>query len=283
MDGLSLGHFYYKISFMFRECKLLNGILTNAEVWYPITEKHMEILEKIDLMMIRKILKGHSKTAKEAFYLESGLVPIRFVVMKRRIMYLHHILHRPETEMIRKVYEVQKHVQTKNDWFGLVHKDMNYLNINLSDQKIMQLSKDRFKSLVTAAVEEAAIQYLNDKAVSHSKSSDLIKPSLLREKYLEDKRFKRSEVELLFALRTRTVREIKANFPTQYGSNLACELCQVAICCQEHILSCVRLKQHVDIPSDICYSDIFENTDKQLRITRVFAKLLRTREILLGQ
>ena len=172
-------------------------------------------------------------------------------------MYLHHILHRPETEMIRKVYEVQKHVQTKNDWFGLVHKDMNNLNINLSDQKIMQLSKDRFKSLVTAAVEEAAIQYLNDKAVSHSKSSYLIKPSLLREKYLEDKRFKRSEVELLFALRTRTVREIKANFPTQYGSNLACELCQVAICCQEHILSCVRLKQHVDIPSDICYSDIF--------------------------
>ena len=46
---------------------------------------------------------------------------------------------------------------------------------------------------------------------------------------------KRSEIELLFALRTRTVRDIKANFPTQYGSILTCELCQVAVCCQKHL------------------------------------------------
>ena len=52
---------------------------------------------------------------------------------------------------------------------------------------------------------------------------------------------KRSEIELLFALRTRTVRDIKANFPTQYGSSLTCELCQVAVYCQENLLSCIRL------------------------------------------
>ena len=96
VDGLSLGHYYYKISFIFRECKLLNGILTNAEVWYPVTDHQIEILENIDLMFIRKLVKGHSKTAKEAFYLETGLLPIRFVMMKRRIMYLHHILQRSE-------------------------------------------------------------------------------------------------------------------------------------------------------------------------------------------
>ena len=79
-----------------------------------------EILENIDLMLIRNLLKGHSKTAKEAFYLETGLIPIRFIVMKRRVMYLHHILHRQESELIRKVYEVQKYVPTKNDWFGVV-------------------------------------------------------------------------------------------------------------------------------------------------------------------
>ena len=52
---------------------------------------------------------------------------------------------------------------------------------------------------------------------------------------------KRSEIELLFALCTRTVRDIKANFPTQYGSSLTCELCQVAVYCQENLLSCIRL------------------------------------------
>ena len=98
----------------------------------------------------------------------------------------------------------------------------------------------------------------------------------------EDQRFSRSEVELLFALRTRTVRDIKANFPTQYGSNFTCDLCEVAVCCQEHLLSCVRLKANVNIPSGVCYSDLFRNTDKQLNIVRIFKKLLRTRELLLG-
>ena len=165
----------------------------------------------------------------------------------------------------------------------IVHNNMEQLNIKLSDEEIMQLSKHKFKALVTTAVEEAAIKYLNEKAVSHSKSGVLIKPRLTREKYFEDQRFKRSEVELLFALRTRTVRDIKANFPTQYGSNLTCELCHVTACCQEHLLSCIKLKQHVKIPSDVCYADIFDNTDKQLIIIRIFKKLLRTREILLGR
>ena len=282
VDGLSLGHYYYKISFIFRECKLINGILTNAEVWYPITENQIGILENIDLMFIRKLVKGHSKTAKEAFYLETGLLPIRFVIMKRRLMYLHHILQRSESEIIRRVYEIQKLIPTRNDWFGLVRNTMKDLKIDMDDDMIMQMNKDKFKAIVSCAVEESAIQYLNRIAASHSKSEDLINTRLIKEQYFEDQRFSRSEVELLFALRTRTVRDIKANFPSQYGRNLTCDLCEVAVCCQEHLLSCVRLQAHVNIPGDACYSDLFRNTDKQLNIVRIFKKLLRTRELLLG-
>ena len=100
VNGISLGHHYYRIAFMCRECMLLNGILTNSEVWYPINDTQLEVLEDIDLMLIRKLMKGHAKTAKEAFHMETGLLPVRFVCMKRRMMYLHHILSKPESEMI---------------------------------------------------------------------------------------------------------------------------------------------------------------------------------------
>ena len=66
-------------------------------------------------MLIRKLMKGHAKTAKEAFHMETGLLPVNFVCMKRRMIYLHHILSKPESEMIRKVYEVQKQIITKKD------------------------------------------------------------------------------------------------------------------------------------------------------------------------
>ena len=82
ISGLSLGHYSFKIAFIFRETMLLKGILTNLEVWHPITNTQLEILEKVDLNYLRKIFKSHSKTPKEAFYLETGLLPIKYIAMK---------------------------------------------------------------------------------------------------------------------------------------------------------------------------------------------------------
>ena len=168
---------------------LLNGILTNSEVWYPTTDTQLEILEDIDLMLMRKLMKGHAKTAKEAFHMETGLLPVRFVCMKRRMMYLHHILSKPESEMIRKVYEVQKQIITKKDWYSLVNDNKKELDINLSEEQISKMSKDRFRSIVSKAVDHKAMDHLNTIALSHSKSEDLIKPQLVRENYYEGQRF----------------------------------------------------------------------------------------------
>ena len=64
---------------------------------------------------MRKVLNAHSKTATEAFFLELGKLPLRFVLSKRRLMYLWHIVHRDTDEIIWKIYEAQKlkcmHVQ----------------------------------------------------------------------------------------------------------------------------------------------------------------------------
>ena len=89
VNGLSLGHYFFKISFLYRDTMLENGILTNAEVWYPISDSQIGILENVDLMLIRKLVNVHSKTAKEAFFFKISLLPLKFVCMKKRLMYLH--------------------------------------------------------------------------------------------------------------------------------------------------------------------------------------------------
>ena len=280
VNSLSLGHYYFEISFLLRESMFLNGTLTNAEIWYPISEKQVEVLENVDLMLIRKLLKGHSKATKESFHMETGLLPIRFVIMKRRLMYLFNILRKPKSELIRKVYDVQKTIKTKNDWYNIVQENKIYLEISQSDEEIGKMSKERFKLIVRKSVEKKAVEYLNNIACKHSKSKELIKNKLSREGYLKDQRFSKSESELLFAIRTRMVLDIKRNFPTQYNNNFACDLCQVQVDCQEHLLSCVELRKYVNVPVEVNYSDIYGNTDKQLKIVKLFKQLLRTREIL---
>ena len=108
LSSISLGSFHFDIALVLREAKFVNSIMTNCEVWHNMFQYHVDALEKLDLDLLRRILKGHSKTAKEAFFLELGIYPLRFVLAKRRLMYLWHILHRDNSELIRKVYATQK-------------------------------------------------------------------------------------------------------------------------------------------------------------------------------
>ena len=128
-------------------------------------------------------------------------------------------------------------------------------------------------------VQRKALEDLNKVADSHSKSRNLMKPKLEREKYLEDPRFSKSDVELLFALRTRMI-DVKSNFSNKYGDDVACRTCNVNVVIesQEHILNCDEELEKGKVE----YTDIFKNVDKQLEIVRVFKKQLRKREILLN-
>ena len=280
VNQLSLGHFYYKIGFMLRNCMYINGTLTNSEIWYNVSTKNLETLEKGDLMLIRKLLKGHSKTAREAFYLETGLLPTKFIVLKRKLMYLWHLLQKDDNELIKKVYDTQKVVSTKGDWVEALDKERKELNINASDEDIAKMTKDCFKTLVTNAIEAKALESLNSTASRHSKSTEIIKKKLSCEKYFTDQSYHKSDVELLFALRTRMI-QVKANFSSQHKDDIACDVCKVHVECQEHLLKCHVLKNHVEIPDDVQYRDLFEDGEKQLRTVKVFKKLLRKREILM--
>ena len=254
MNSVSLGFFFFKISFTLRDSMLLNGILTNAEVWNHLKEKHLEILEVVDLMLLKKVLNAHTMTAKEAFFLETGLLPIKFILSKRRLLYLWTILQRDETDLLKRFYQAQALCKTKNDWAELIEKEKKEYAIELTDDEISGLKKNKFKVIVEKAVNRKALEYLNKAAEKHSKSFKLVKCKLAREPYFDDPRLSRNDVELLFSLRTRMV-DLKKNFSNKYGGDLSCKVCKVEIESQEHLLVCVGLKSKQDIPKHVAYED----------------------------
>ena len=86
--------------FLLRELNLVNGILTNLEVAYGLSQDDIIELEKVDEMLLRKILSTSCSTPKEALYLELGCVPLRYAIISRRLNYLHHILTRPANSLL---------------------------------------------------------------------------------------------------------------------------------------------------------------------------------------
>ena len=91
-----------------REGILLGGLLNNSESWINISKKDIEDLEKPDLILMRKILSITGNPSKVFMMLELGIAPVRFVIMKKRMQFLHYILNESTESMIRKVYDTLK-------------------------------------------------------------------------------------------------------------------------------------------------------------------------------
>ena len=160
ISEISLGFHYFEVATLLRDSILINGMLTNIEVIYGLTEENLKVLENVDKIFIQYILSGHSKTKHEAYYLELGIIPIKFIVMSRRIMFLHYLLSRNANELLVKFFKAQVSKPGKNDWFNTVQKDLIDLDINLSFEEIGSFKKGKFKRMLKVKVKKAALSYL---------------------------------------------------------------------------------------------------------------------------
>ena len=121
------GPFHFKVAMMLRNSHIINGNLTTAEALYGQTMDSMEQLEQVDEMLLRRILEVGSCCPKEMLYLETGAIPIRCIIMQRRIMFLHYILN--EGSLINKVLDAQIRKPCKNDWVESVKRDLIELDM----------------------------------------------------------------------------------------------------------------------------------------------------------
>ena len=57
MDIVNFGEHYFEIGILLRDTMLINGILTNSEVWYNLLKSEIKELEDIDRLLLRRLLR----------------------------------------------------------------------------------------------------------------------------------------------------------------------------------------------------------------------------------
>ena len=107
LKTVSYGKKYFKMAVTLREAELINGMLTNSEVWYGISKEEINQLEEIDKLLLRRVFDAPISTCIESLYLELGLVPIHILNKAKRIIYLHFIIRLGENEMLQKFFQSQ--------------------------------------------------------------------------------------------------------------------------------------------------------------------------------
>ena len=116
------GKLFTKI--LLRESMFVNSVLCSIEASYGLTKENIKTLELCDRILLKKIIGG-GKPSNASYYLELGILPLFYIILARRLNFLHYILTRPESDLLKKFYEVQEKYPVKNDWSLTIKEDMN--------------------------------------------------------------------------------------------------------------------------------------------------------------
>ena len=75
-------------------------------------------------MLLIYIVGAHAKVQTEFQYLETGTTSVKYVITSRILLYLQNKLKRPQSKILRQVYEAQKENPVQGDWGNLVNEDL---------------------------------------------------------------------------------------------------------------------------------------------------------------
>ena len=287
LKEVPLGKYKLEIGLKLRQAMLINGMLYNSEAWHNVTEEDILALQKVDEMLLRFLLNIQSKAPLEFLYLESGALPIKYIVASRRMTYLQTLLRRDDEELTKRILKAQVDNPCTGDFTKLVQEDFKMVDMTFDTNVIEHTSVEDYKAKVKQKIREAALKSLKNIQKTHSKVKDIIYDELKTQPYLKSPLFSNTETSLLSALRSRTADTFKANFRNKYGNVVSCPL----VCwgdnegqeedTQKHLLSCRKLKSEAVCnelaTGKIVYEDIFSDVKKQKEVVHLFSKLIEAR------
>ena len=91
------------------------------------------------------ITTGQIHCATEVLHFETGTWKLRHHLTYLRLMYHHHILTRDDNETIEIFFVKQRDDHIKGDWFQLLTKDFQFIEEDMNEKEICEMSKALYK------------------------------------------------------------------------------------------------------------------------------------------
>ena len=202
------GHHTFKAALLMRQGLMLSGMLTNAETWINVLESDITKLTMPDTMLQRMLLSSSGNPSKVFMNLELGVIPVKYVLMAKRLNMWHYILNEDISSTIHQVYLAQKCESRKGDFYSLIQKDLKDLNIKLEEASIRNMSKTQWKVFIKSVVKDGAFQHLVYENSKLEKTKDIVFEELTTSDYLL-KNKSTTLSKIIFSLRSKTL-DIKA-------------------------------------------------------------------------
>ena len=277
LNEFPFGNKRIQVGLMLREAMFLNGVLHSCEAWHGVGAAQIAQIELVDHHLMRTILDSSSKIAIEFLYLETGALPVKYVITSRRLNYLKHIHMLEDHELVRRIYQAKRDDPRKGDWWEAAKNDLETFDID--EDKLKQLNKNQAKKYIKEQIYVKAFTDLKLLQANHSKVKHIKYEKFETQEYLKSPKYTFKEASTLLALRSRTVNNIKANTHLFSQNDLLCPLCLKDEDTQEHCLNCPKLIRQNE--NHLEYNDIFSSNESvQHEIANQFVNILERRQLL---
>ena len=232
---------------------------------------------------MRTILSAHSKIPTEFLYLETGALPVKYVITSRRLNYLKHIHMQNDHELVKRVYQAQRDDPKRGDWWELAKCDLETYDID--EDELKQGNKNLTRKYIKEKIYRKAFEDLRTKQSNHSKVKDIQYENYTCQEYLKSSKFSFEEATILVALRSKTVKDMKCNIRTFSQNDQLCPLCMKSEDTQEHCLECPKLKNVIKpTEKQIEYNQIYSQSEtEQQAVASLFLTILEKRNRLLQE
>ena len=109
LDDLCLGDYYFEAANILRNSLLLSTLLSNSETWCDITKREISELESVDNILLENFLCSQQDSPGDRN------IPIRFILMSRRLNFLHYILNEDKDSLLRRFFTAQQESPVRGD------------------------------------------------------------------------------------------------------------------------------------------------------------------------
>ena len=284
LESTFYGKYYFEVSLVLRSSLLLSSLLLNSEAWVNLTDKNIRALEQTDELLLTKILGCDTNTSNVFKYLELGIYPVRFELIKRKILFLHYLLQQDKNSMIFQVLKATRENPANNDFVKTCQKYLDILDIQLTFEELGNMSKWSVKKLVNVKISDAAFKYLIDIQVKQSKISHIKYDELSIQEYLLDGNRNTEVAKFVYKARSKTL-DIKTQKSWKFKDKL-CIGCGVNCETGDEILSCTGLETEQEKDENTTQSVFYDlffvgKTSEMVEVAKVLMKRLKVRDKLL--
>ena len=113
--------------------------------YYDLKESEIRQLERIEEDFLRELFKTSKGCPLTQLYLEGGIIPAKFEIIRIRLLFLKTILNQKQDSMLFKFFKIQLESSSKTDWTTTCMTNLEELKIEKSFDEIRAMSDMKYK------------------------------------------------------------------------------------------------------------------------------------------